>query len=101
MGRKPEVTRREFHRAAAQAPRFVEPAEPQTGATQRAVGPADIVHDSPRSVTVNELLGFLEPTLRLVRMAEFRQHPGGGGNRIGKRQGDVPGTNYRDPGLNP
>jgi len=53
MGRIPKVTRREFDGAVTQALRLVEPAEPQTGATQRAVGPADIVNDSPRRVTLN------------------------------------------------
>ena len=42
MGREPWSTRREFDRAVAQASRLVEPAEQQTGATQRVVGPARV-----------------------------------------------------------
>ena len=38
MGREPGVRRRIFDRAVAQAPRLVEPAEQQSGTTQRVVG---------------------------------------------------------------
>ena len=38
MGREPGVRRRGFDRAVAQAPRLVEPAEQQSGTTQRVVG---------------------------------------------------------------
>ncbi len=47
MGREPGVTRRGFDRAVAQAPRLVEPAEQQTGATQRVVDPGAIAEAIP------------------------------------------------------
>ena len=56
MGREPGVRRRIFERAVAQAPRLVEPAEQQSGATQRVVVPAVLVDDSPRRLTLEELL---------------------------------------------
>ena len=49
MGRVPGVRRRKFDRAVAQAPRLVEPAEQQTGATQRVVVPADDGRRYPRA----------------------------------------------------
>ena len=99
MGREPGVTRRGFDRAVAQAPRLVEPAEQQTGATQRVVGPAAMADDSPRRVTLEELLAFPEPVQRLARLAELRQDPGGGGDRVGKLEDDVPRPEHRDPAL--
>ena len=59
------LTRRGFDRAVAQAPRLVEPAEQQTGATQRIVGPARLPDTSPRRLTLEELLAFPEPAQRL------------------------------------
>ena len=61
MGRVPGVRRREFDRAVTQPPRLVEPAEPQSGATQRTVAPTEILDDSPRLLTLEELLAFPEP----------------------------------------
>ena len=43
MGREPRVRRGILERAVAQAPRLVEPAEQQTGTTQRVVPPAAVV----------------------------------------------------------
>ena len=40
MGREARLAPRGFDRAIAQAPRLVEPAEQQTGAAHRVVGPA-------------------------------------------------------------
>ena len=85
----PGSTRRGFDRAVAQAPRLIEPAEQQTGATQRVVGPAAMRDDSPRRLTLEELLAFPEPVQRLARLAELRQCPGGGGDRPGKVEDEV------------
>jgi hypothetical protein len=99
MGRGPELTRRGFDRAVAKAPRLVEPAEQQTGATQRVVFPAETADESPRRLTLEELLAFPEPVQRLAFLAELRQDPGGGGDREGKYEDDVPGPEPRDPVL--
>src|SRR5262245_37985947 len=66
MGDEPGVTRRAFDRAVSEAPRLVEPAEPQTGASQRVVGPAVNAHDAARGVTLEELLTFAEPAQRFA-----------------------------------
>ena len=48
----------------------------------------------------SELLAFLEPIQRFARLAELRQHPGGGGDRSGKQEDDVPAPDGRDLVLN-
>ena len=55
--------------------------------------------DSPRRLTLEELLAFPEPVQRLARLAELRQYPGGGGDRGGKQEDDVPRPDHRDPVL--
>jgi hypothetical protein len=72
MGRVPGLRRRRLDRAVAQAPRLVEPAEQQTSAPQGVVGPAMMVDKSPRRLTLEKLLAFLEPVQRLARLAELR-----------------------------
>ena len=99
MGREPGLTRRGSTARSPRLPRLVEPAEQQTGATQRVVGPAATADDSPRRLTLEELLAFPEPVQRLARLAELRQHPGGGGDRRGKQEDDVPRPDHRDPVL--
>ena len=89
MGREAGLALRGFNRAIAEAPRLVEPAEQQTGATHRVVGPATMGDDSPRRLTLEELLAFPDPAQRLARLAELRQRPGGGGDRPGKMDGDI------------
>src|ERR1700675_2510545 len=99
MGRVPGVTPGEFDRAGAQATRFVEPAQQQTGATQRVVGSAE-TDASPLCLTLDELLAFPKPVERRARLAELRQRPGGGGDRGGKQgAADVPRLEHRDPVL--
>ena len=90
MGRESVVTHRGIDRLVTQAPRFVEPAEQQTGATQRVVGPGGMADDSPRRLVLNELLAFPDPVQRLARFVEQRQYPGGVGDREGKLEDDVP-----------
>ena len=58
MGRVPGMARREFDRAISQAPRLVEPAEHQRGATQRVVGPTEMADDPLRRVTLEKLLAL-------------------------------------------
>ena len=65
------------------------------------VGPAETDDDSPRRLTLEELLAFPEPVQRLARLAELRQDPGGGGDREGKQEDDVPRPEHRDPVLDP
>ena len=89
MGREARLALRGFDRATAQAPRFVELPEQQTGATHRVVGPAAMTDDSPRRLTLEELLSLLDPAQRLARLADLRQRPSGGGDRPGKKDGDV------------
>ena len=97
MGREPVVPRRGFDRAVAQAPRLVEPAEQQSGATQRVVGPAAIAEESPRRLTFEELLALPEPVQRLTGLAELRQCPGRGDHGGAKQVDDVPRPQHRDP----
>src|SRR4029453_6429891 len=101
MGCEPPVTQRGFDRAVAQAPGLVEPAEQQTGTTQRAVVPAALEDNSPRRLTLEELLAFLEQAERLTRLAKLRQHPGGGGDCGRKHENDVSRPEHRDPVLEP
>ena len=72
MGRGPGLRRSGFDRAVGQAPRLVEPAERETGATQRVIVPITLEDDSPRGQTLDELLAFPEPVQRLARLAELR-----------------------------
>ena len=65
------------------------------------VGPAETDDDSPRRLTIDELLAFPEPVQRLARLAELRQDPGGRGDRKGKQEDDVPRPERRDPVLDP
>src|SRR5215831_2712732 len=96
MGREPGMDATGLHRVVTQALRIVEPAEQQTRATERVVGPAwDADHSSGRE----ELFGFLEPAQRLTGFAELRQYPGRGGDCIGKVEEDVSGPDPRGPVL--
>ena len=58
MGRVSGLMRRRLERALAEALRLGKPTEPQTSATERMVGPAMIVDESPRRLMVEELLAF-------------------------------------------
>jgi hypothetical protein len=49
--------------------------------------------------TLEELLAFPEPVRRFACLAELRQHPGGGGHRVGKKDDDVSAPEHRDPIL--
>ena len=60
----PELRRRGFDVALAQPPRLVEPAQQQSGATQRVVGPVAIADDSARREPLEELRAFPEPVQR-------------------------------------
>ena len=99
MGRGPGVRRRIFDRAVAQASRLVEPAEQQSGTTQRLVAPAAIEPDSLRRVTFEDLLALPEPGQRLALLADLREDPGGGGEGAGKGEDDVPRPVRREPVL--
>ena len=44
----PGLVQREFLRAVAKAPRFLEPTQPQISATQRVVGQTQIANDRPK-----------------------------------------------------
>ena len=95
MGRKAGLALRGFNRAIAQAPRLVEPAEQQTGATYGAVGPAAMTDNSPRRLMLEELLALPNPVQRLARLADLRQRPGGGGDRPRKMDGDISSPKHR------
>src|SRR5262249_56967366 len=89
MGRIPGLTRRELHRAVAQALRVVETAEHQRGSTQPLIELSEKADVSPRGLRLTELLTFPDPAQALARLAELRQHPGGEGDRLEKQGGDV------------
>ena len=90
---------REFDRAVGQAPRLVEPAEPQSGTAQRVVVPTAIGDEASGRLTFEEWLSLAEPVQRLARFAKLRQCPGGGGDRGGKLKDDVSRAHYRNPVL--
>src|SRR5207302_188739 len=96
MGREPGLRRKGFDHAGAQASRFVEPAEQQTGATQRVVGPVVLADDSPRGLALEELLAFPKPIQGLARLTELREDPGRGSDRGRKREDDVPRSVQHD-----
>jgi hypothetical protein len=57
--------------------------------------------DSRRPLALEELLAFPEPVQCLARLAELRQCPGGGGDRPGKVEDEVPCPGHRDQAFNP
>src|SRR5262249_8582584 len=81
MGRKAGLAPSGFNRAKAQALRFVEPTEQQTGAAHRPVSPAVMLADSARRLTLKKLLGLSNPAQRLAGLAALRQRPARQGNR--------------------
>ena len=60
---------------------------------------AVIVDESLRCVVLETLLALPEPGQRLARVAELRKDPGGGGDRMGKGEDDIPRPVRRDPVL--
>src|SRR5262249_46475643 len=75
MGREPGVTRRELHRAVAEALRVVETAEHQRGSTQPYIEPSEKAEVSPRGLMLEKLLTFPQPVQALARLADLRQDP--------------------------
>jgi len=59
MGREPGLTYKRFNCALTQTPRLVEPAEQQTGATERLVHLATMAEEASRLLTLEQLLAFL------------------------------------------
>src|SRR6266705_2511331 len=80
--RVPGVRRRRFERAISQAPRLVETAEQQTGATHRVVVPAAMGEEPSRRLTLDERFTLPEPVHRLAQFVELRQRPGGVGDKV-------------------
>jgi hypothetical protein len=101
MGLEPGLGRTEFERAVAETPGLVTPAELQTSARQRAIEPGERRKDSARRQTLQERLGFHDPVQCLVRLADLRHWPGGGGHSPGKVEREFPGPGHRDPALDP
>src|SRR5439155_12222146 len=89
MGRKARLALRGFNGTTAQATRLVEPAEQETGATRRVVGPAAMTDDPPRRLTFEKLLTLPRPAQRLAGLADLSQRPGGSGDRPGNEDGDI------------
>jgi hypothetical protein len=71
MGCVPLVIPRGLDRAVAQAPRLVEPAEQQIGATEPGEAPVGPAADPPRRLTFEELLAFPDSLERLACLAEL------------------------------
>src|SRR5262245_40457633 len=76
-------------RTLAQAPRLVEPVEPQRGPPQPTVVPAVVVDEPLGGVGLEDLLAFLELGKRLGRVAKLREDPGEGGDSMGKREDNI------------
>jgi hypothetical protein len=93
MGGKAGLAFSGFNRAIAQAPRIIEPAEQQIGATRCVVGPATM--GSPRHLTLEQLLALPDQLQRPACLADLCQRPGRGGNRPGKL--DIPALKRRNP----
>src|SRR5262252_1060312 len=83
VGRKAALSRKGCGNAVDEATRLVEPAEQQTGATQREAGPGAMADEPPCLLPLDELLAFRETVERLACLAELRQEPGGGGDPEG------------------
>jgi hypothetical protein len=56
-------------------PRLIEPAEQQTGASQRVIEPAELPNKSRCGVLVEALLALPESSHRLALFAKLRQIP--------------------------
>src|SRR5260370_689454 len=70
----------ELSRPTARGGRLVGRGGKQPGGPRRAVGPAAMTDDSPRRLTLEELLALPDPVQRLARLTDLRQRPGGGGD---------------------
>ena len=92
-----DLNRRGFDGVLTQVPRLVESAEQQSGAAQRMVAVAVPGDDSPRRLTLEELLALPEPGERLARLADLCKDPRGVGDRAGKVEAVVPCPECRDP----
>src|SRR5215472_12765247 len=101
MGREPRVTRRGFECAVAKAVCLVQPAEQETGATQRMIGQAASANDSPRRRTLEERLALPEPVQSFARLAKLGPCPSGGGNRGMKLKVNVSRPIHCDHMLEP
>jgi hypothetical protein len=77
MGQEPGLTRRGFHRAAAEVSRIVVPTEQQTGAPQRVVRPAPMANDSRRRQTLENLLALADARQRFAHLSELCRYPSG------------------------
>src|SRR6266567_7588383 len=101
MGREARLALRGFDRVMTQAPRFIEPAEQQTGATHRMVCPTAMTDDPPRRVTLEQPLDLTDLGQRLVRLAGLRHRVGGGGDRPGKMDAYISRLEHRNPVPDP
>src|SRR5262249_17319061 len=93
------MTRSGFDCIVTETLRLMEPAEHQAGAAERMIVPAPMEHDSSGRLTLKKLLGLPKPGLRLARLPELGQDPGGRGDSRWKDQNDVPGAEHSDPML--
>src|SRR5262245_32508375 len=85
MSRDPGLARRGFERAVAKTPCVVESAEHQPSSTQPQIAPSAKADVSTRVLTLLKLLPFPQAAQGLARLAELRQDPGGGGDRVRKQ----------------
>src|SRR5262249_16254359 len=99
MGPKAGLVLRGCDRAIAQVPGLIESSNQQTAATDCKVAPAPLPKDPPRGLFPQEPLGFLDPTQRLLDIADLRQSRSRGGNRPWKEHGDVSAPKSDDPVL--
>src|SRR5436190_1415327 len=88
MGPKAGLVLRGYERAIAQVPGLLESSEQQTSATDCKVGPATMPKDSTRCLFIQEPLGLLDPTKRLLDIADLRQRPSRASNRPWKKHDD-------------
>src|SRR5262245_57877289 len=85
QGGQTRITRNRFGHTSAQLPRLVQPAQRETGASQREVcSRAVSSDDTPRRLTLEEVMALLEPVQRLARLAELCKRPCGGGDGAGQ-----------------
>src|SRR5215471_14637725 len=102
MGPKAGLALRGLNRAIAQVPGLIESSEQQTSATDCKVGPATVTKNSTRCLFIQELLGLLDPSKRLLDIANLRQSRSRASNRPWnpwKKHGDVSAPKSDDPVL--
>ena len=99
IGREPGMSGREFDRAVTQTLRLVEPAEQQTGATQRMVVPAAMADESLRRLTLESCSPSRSRSSASLASPSCARTQAEEATADGSRSDDVPRPEHRNPVL--